>query len=71
MGKLEYKDFVKKYILEVGGDEVKNILTEVDQKDLDLFEHIFENICQSFYQDYLDGKLNFIDEQDKIENNNK
>lgn len=70
MTKLTYEEFTKKYVLDVGGNELKNSLFSMNTNNLDLFDEVFDNICQNFYQDYLDGKFLFVDESDKIDNNN-
>ena len=70
MGKtLTYDEFVKKYINDVGGDEIKGILGESESVELEIMEEIYKGICDQFYLDYLSGTLDFIDEEDKPENN--
>lgn len=71
MGKLSYEEFTKKYVLDIGGNDLKNSLLSIDTNNLDIFDEIFDNFCKNFYEDYLNGKLSFIEESDKIENNNE
>lgn len=65
MAKLTFEQFVKKYIIEVTGEDLPKVLEgELGQDDLPIIESILNTISQDFYQDYLNGKLDFIDKED-------
>jgi hypothetical protein len=66
--KLSYEEFVKKYIMEVGGDEIKSILSEVENSELDIFEQVFEMVCQEYYKEYLNGTLDYLDKNEDLDN---
>lgn len=69
MGKtLTYEEFINKYIIEVGGAEIKSILSESESGELEIMEQIFDGVCKQFYEDYLAGNLDFIEEIDKPNN---
>jgi hypothetical protein len=69
MSKLSYEEFVKKYIYEsTGGTILESLKNEMGVHDMEIFEMIVESVAQSYYQDYLDGKLDKID--DNEDNNN-
>lgn len=66
---LTYEEFVNKYIIDIGAGDIRSILSESESSELEIMEQIFQGICQQFYQDYLLGILDFIDEEDKPNNN--
>lgn len=70
MATLTYEEFLHKYILSVGNEEIQKIISEVDQSESEIFAQIIESIGKEFYQEYLRGKLDFIEDEDKPDNNN-
>lgn len=71
MDKLTYEEFVKKYIYESSGGEIlESLKTEMGTYDMEIFDMIVESVAQSYYQDYLDGKLDNLDSEDNNNNNN-
>jgi hypothetical protein len=72
MATLNYEDFLKKYVLDSGINQVKESLLNNDGiEDLSFFDMIIESVGESIYKDYLEGKLTYIQEEDKPDNNNK
>ena len=66
MAQLSFEDFAKKYILDLTGDNLsESIRTESEQNDLQIFNEILTSVAKSMYEEYLEGKLDFIDDEDK------
>ena len=74
MATLNYEEFLKKYVFDIGGAQMKEVIQSQvgdNADDLEIIDMIMESVGQSFYQDYLEGKLEYIEEEDKPDNNNK
>lgn len=69
MATLSYNDFLQKYILSLGLNDIEKSIKEELGDDSDLFDTIMESVGETFYKDYLDGKLDYIEEEDKPNNN--
>ena len=66
MAQLSFEEFTKKYILEIGGQNIaESIKDEMGDTDMEMIEMVLNTVAQSFYQDYLENKLDFIDDEDK------
>lgn len=71
MSKLSYEEFVKKYIYgSTGGQILESLKNEMGVDDMEIFEMIVESVSQSYYQDYLDGKLDKLDDNENNNNQN-
>lgn len=71
MSTLSYDAFLEKYILNLGVKDIEKSIKEELGDDSDLFDIIMESVGETFYKDYLDGKLDYIEEMDKPDNNNE